>query len=137
MSDDISPPIVAYCAAAYCTVTGTAGLLWPATETTIGILSPTVAPEGTVVVISVDETTVNVADLPWNVTLVEPVGELLQHPLARFGGVLSSLLVRQTDGREASFHIAHSHDPSDLLIALRLPIVSRYDRIGRMFACAG
>src|SRR5208282_2079262 len=70
------------------------------------------------------------------VMLVEALRKLLQHPLADFGGIVCPRFVRHAKHREASLHIAHSHDPSALLIALRLPIASRYDRIGRMFAGA-
>ena len=65
------------------------------------------------------------------VVLVEPVGELFQHPLADFGGIVCPGFVRHAKDREASFGSVRAHVALASFVALSPWIARRNDRIGR------
>ena len=65
------------------------------------------------------------------VVLVEPLGELLQRPLAGLGGILGSRPVRQTERREVSFGSVRAHVASASFARSAVGIAWCHDRIGR------
>src|SRR5208282_2422587 len=65
------------------------------------------------------------------VMLIKALRELLQHPLADFGGIVCPRFVRHAKDREASFGSIRAHAALASLVALSPLIARRNDRIGR------